>query len=486
MICSALACVVAVTRLVDILANGVRVRNGGILDPEHIGVARMQAFSFLHCADIHLGAPVRGLGKLPGQLSERLRDAPTEALARLVSTAIDRKVDAVIIAGDLFDADDRNLRAHAELREQLQHLDDAGIPSFVVTGNHDPLGRLSSGVRLPASTYVFGPDLESVPLLRNGTELARIYGISYAKSATYENLAATFPRSPDGNFTIGMLHTNVGDRAGHDPYAPCQLRDLTQTGFDYWALGHVHTRETLHSRAPIVHYPGNPQGLHTRESGARGATLVAVDKSGRIELEPIWSDVARWHRVRTPIDDLEAIDELVGAFAELAGSIRGSAPNRIHLVRWTLTGSGPLHTELHRPATDADLCHVLRSAQAIRVKGDPVWLEHLDVATTAGHDMDRLRSQQDYLGDMLRLASEIRDTPPTPSAATVGDERPPVGDPRGVGTSVRVQLANLLENPRLARALGSDPWLALRWREIVSQAEANAIEHLAPTEANRR
>jgi len=470
----------------DILANGVRARNGGISGPESSGVVRMQAFSFLHCADVHLGAPVRGLGRLPNRLRERLRDAPTEALTRLVATAINREVDAVIIAGDLFDADERNLRAHAELREQLQHLDDAGIPSFIVTGNHDPLGGLSTGVRLPASTHVFGPDVESVPLRRDGTEIARIYGVSYTKSATYENLASAFPRNPDGDFTIGILHTNVGDQTGHDPYAPCQLSDLTQTGFDYWALGHVHTRATLHSRAPIVHYPGNPQGLHTREPGARGATLVAVDQGGRAELEPIWSDVARWHRVRTSIDALEAIDELIGAFAELAGSIRGSAPNRIHLVRWTLTGSGPLHAELNRPAADSDLCHVLRAAQAIRAEGDPVWLERLDIATGATHDVERLRTQQDYLGDILRLAEEVREAPPIPSAATIGDERPPAIDPRGLGASVRAELAQLLDNPRLTRAVGSDPWLALRWREIVSHAEALAIEQLAPTEANRR
>lgn len=452
--------------------------------PEPSGVVRMQAFSFLHCADVHLGAPARGLGRLPNRLRERLRDAPTEALACLVATAINRKVDAVIVAGDLFDANDRNLRAHAELREQLQYLDDASIPSFIATGNHDPLGTLSTGVRLPESTYVFGPDVESVPLLRDSTEIARIYGVSYPKSATYENLAATFPRNPYGDFAIGVLHTNVGDQVGHDPYAPCQLSDLTQTSFDYWALGHVHTRATLHSRAPIVHYPGNPQGLHTREPGARGATLVAVDESGRVKLEPIWSDVARWHRVRTSIDELEAIDDLIGAFAELAGSIRGSAPNRIHLVRWTLTGSGPLHAELCRPATESELCHVLRAAQAIRGQGDPVWLERLDITTSATHDMERLRNQQDYLGDMLRLAAEIRDAPPTPSAANIGDARPPAGDPSGIGASVRTELAELLDHPRLTRALGSDPWLALRWGEIVSQAEAHAIERLAPTEAN--
>ena len=78
-------------------------------------------------------------------------------------------------------------------------------------------------------------------------------------------------------FTIGLLHANVGGNTDHALYAPCSLEDLAQSGIDYWALGHVHTRQVLRERTPTVVYPGNPQGRHPNETGARGVYLVEVD-----------------------------------------------------------------------------------------------------------------------------------------------------------------------------------------------------------------
>ena len=115
----------------------------------------MGSLSFIHCAGVHLGAPVRGSAKIPRGLRDRLRDAPAEALAKIVSAAIHRKVDAVIIAGDLFDATDCNLRAHVRLRTELARLDDATIDCFLPCGTHHPLARRSAGVRLPSSRHGF-------------------------------------------------------------------------------------------------------------------------------------------------------------------------------------------------------------------------------------------------------------------------------------------------------------------------------------------
>lgn len=445
----------------------------------------MKAFSFLHCADIHLGSPMRGLGRMPRALRDRLRDAPTMAFGRMVTRAIDQDVDAVIIAGDLFDGTDRNLRAQVQLRDQLRRLDEAGIPTLIASGNHDPLGSLSATVSLPPSVHVFGSTPEPVVIRRGDTELAHVYGISYTKSATYRNLAADFPRRPGGPFNIAVLHTNVGDRSGFARYAPCRLAELLESGYDYWALGHVHTRETLHTRRPIVHYPGNPQGLHTGEPGARGATLVKVSDAGTIDLHPVWTDVVRWHRARSSIDGLEAIDELVGAFAELAGNLRGTAADRMHIVRWTLTGNGPLHAALNRPGAGPELCDTLRAAEGIRAEGGVVWLERIELATGPARDMERLRNQQDYLGDILRLARQLELHPPLPPSADVADARPPGQEP-AVSRSVREALDELLELPRLTRALGRDPWSLLSWKELVARAEAMAVEHLAPGEVSDR
>ena len=440
----------------------------------------MPAFSFIHCADIHLGAPMRGLGRMPSALRDRLRDAPMEAFARIVAAAIDRGVDAVVIAGDLFPGADRNLRVQIQLREQLRRLHEAGIPTLVAAGNHDPLGSFCRSIELPRSVHVFGPTVEPYSLRRGNEELAVVFGISYAKSATYRNLAAEFPRRPTGRFNIGVLHTNVGDRPGFARYAPCRLSDLLDAGYQYWALGHVHTRETLHTNGCVVHYPGNPQGLHTGEPGARGATLVKVSPAGAVSTEPVWTDVVRWHRARASIDGLESLDELIGAFAELAGSLRGTAADRLHIVRWTLTGSGPLHAVLSRPGAAEELCDVLRSAEGVRAAGAIVWLERLEMETRPDRDIDRLRDQADYLGDMLRLARRLEQNPPLPPAE-VGDARAD-GREADISRAVREALAELLDTPRLGRALGDDPWRLLNWKELVARAETIAVEHLAPGE----
>jgi hypothetical protein len=442
----------------------------------------MASLSFIHCADVHLGAPVRGSARMPRGLRDRLRDAPADAFAKIVSEAVHREVDAVIIAGDLFDAEDRNLRAHVRLRSELARLDDADIACFVACGNHDPLGGLSGGVTLPDAVQIFGPRVESFPILRDGAEIARVFGVSYEKKAVRRNLANEFPRRPDGPFNIAVLHANVGDREPHGRYSPCKLRHLTDAGFDYWALGHVHTRETLHSKDPVVHYPGNPQALHTREPGARGATLVQVSDSGAVEVEPLWTDVVRWHRHRTAIDDMATIDDLTADFDQIVGNIRLAAPNRLNIVRWTLFGSGPLHPLLNAPGAEADLRGALRSEHGVREMGNPVWLERIDVATHPTHDVDRLRQQPDYLGDMLGLADGLAAWRPRSPRAEVGDARPPIEDPPA-GAAVRGTLASLLDEPRLVRALGDESvWDVLRFDELLNRAEARAVECLAPAE----
>lgn len=440
----------------------------------------MPAFSFLHCADIHLGTPMKGIGRMPRALRDRLREAPALALARVVSAAIENEVDAVLIAGDLYDGGERNLSAQVRLRDELARLDEAGIRTLIIAGNHDPLGSLCRGVKLPDSVHLFDSTPRPVVLTRGREVLAHVYGVSYPRSATYANLAADFPR-PNGPFNIAMLHTNVGDRPGFARYAPCSLDDLLSAGYDYWALGHVHTRETLNARKPIVHYPGNTQGLHTGEPGARGATLVEVAEGGAVNLRPIWTDVVRWHRARTSIDGMEALEDLVGAFGEIAGRLRSAAPDRMHIVRWALTGSGPLHAEINRPGAVAEISDALRSAEGIRADGGVVWLEHIDLTTSPARDMERLRSQPDYLGDMLRLAARVAERPPATATAEIGDDR--LNRPDEVSRAVRDALGQLYDEARVARALGEDPWGTLRWREVVARAEALAVEHLAPQEA---
>ncbi len=437
----------------------------------------MQAFSFLHCADLHLGAPFRGLSEIPPDLGERLREAPILALDRVVAAALERRVAAVLVCGDLFDAEDRNLRAQIQLRDRLRRLDDAGIPTLVVAGNHDPLGSAVSSIEYPESVHFFDTEVEAVPLSRGGETLAHVYGVSYGAASVAENLATRFPAHPQGPFSIAMLHTNVGARAEHGAYAPCSLPDLESRGFDYWALGHVHKRETLRAESPVVHYPGNTQGLHMREVGPRGATIVEVSPSGGVSLTPVWTDAVRWHRVRSSIKGIASIDDVLAGFAQISSRTAAEAPDRLHIMLWTLTGSGEVHDSLRRPGLVAELLQSLREEHAPDLAPGAIWLQRLDVATRPLRDIRELRAQQDLLGDLLRLAEEARRNPPPMSPSEVGESLD-LEEGCDVATAIRGELASLLDDPRLRAVLGGDAWQTLDWQRLLRRAELLAVEGL--------
>jgi DNA repair exonuclease SbcCD nuclease subunit len=444
----------------------------------------MQAFSFLHCADLHLGAPFQGLADLPDDLAARLRAAPARALDRIVDTAVERRVAAVLMAGDVFDSADRNLLAQIRLRDGLRKLDAAGIRTLIAAGNHDPLGSAVASIEFPDSVHFFDTRVGAVPLERDGTTLAHVYGVSHGSATVTDNLARQFPDAPEGPFSIGLLHTNVGARPGHEAYAPCTLADLESRAFDYWALGHVHKRETLHDSAPVVHYPGNAQGLHMREIGPRGATVVEVAANGTVKLSPVWTDSVRWHRKRTSIEELASLDDLMDAFAEISARTAAEAPDRLHIVLWSVAGPGPLHDTLRRPEVVSDLVQGLRDEHAPEPLAGAVWLQRLDVDTRPQRDIDELRKQQDLLGDLLRLAEQARRHPPGARSREVGDEldlEPP--DP--VTAAIEEQLASLLDEPRLRSMLQTDPWREIDWRRLLRRAEVLAVEGLLGEDADR-
>ena len=91
------------------------------------------------------------------------------------------------------------------------------------------------------------------------------------------------PAPMPGYFNIGLLAYSLGRSRRPRAVCACSLSELTAKGYDYWALGHVHRRESVNgSSHPRVEYPGNLQGRHIRETGAKGCLLVS-DRQRRSE-----------------------------------------------------------------------------------------------------------------------------------------------------------------------------------------------------------
>lgn len=380
----------------------------------------VRALRFLHAADLHLDSPFRGQVDAAPEVGPALREATFRSFANLVDRAVAGKVDFVLLAGDLYDVRDRSLRAQLALRDQLARLDAAGIPSFVVHGNHDPLSGRYAQVRFPDSVHVFGAEPARVEV-KNGPEtIATVTGASYARAEVTENLAASFLRPEEETaFPVALLHANLGGNTGHANYAPCAMSDLAAAGFRYWALGHVHTQAVHRTRdggrEVVVAYPGNPQGRSVRETGPRGALLVEVSASGEITTTPWIADEVRWHRPVVSIEGLDSVDALEERIAEeIRNAIRAAghedhAP-RGHVFRILLTGRGRLHGWLARNTELFDLLRVLRGKWLERADAERfVLVEGLEDET--GREIDRaaLAAQPSLLGDVLRIAGEVRD-----------------------------------------------------------------------------
>ena len=279
------------------------------------------AFCFIHAADLHLDTPFEGVAGMSVAVAERLRDASLEAFDGMVRLAIDRRAAFVLLAGDLYDGAERGVRAQLRFLRGLGVLSAAGIPVFIVHGNHDPVGGWPGVREWPPGVTVFGSEqVEVVPVTRDGVVLARVYGISYGHREVTENLALRFRREEGPGLHIGLLHCNVGDDPAHGRYSPCALSDLERAGMDYWALGHVHKRQILREGGPWVVYPGNTQGRSPKpsERGAKGACVVLVEGGEIRSVEHVDLDRVRFVALEV---DVAGVADLGALRARLAAEV---------------------------------------------------------------------------------------------------------------------------------------------------------------------
>lgn len=302
----------------------------------------MSDFEFIHAADIHLDSPLHGLARYDNFPSELFRDAPRRALENLVQLAIDRSVAFVLLAGDLFDGHWDESRTGFFLAQQLGRLREAQIPVIAINGNHDAANQMAKRIGLPQTVRFLGAnEPESVELPDCPCV---VHGQSFAQREARENLAIRYPAPVPGKFNIGLLHTSLDGRPGHAPYAPCTLNELLTRDYEYWALGHIHQREVVNDKPPVV-YPGNLQGRHSRELGAKGAYLVSVTAM-QPQLEFVELDVVRWLHETISIDSMTDTDDLLNEVRNIAQRLRLEAEGRTIALRLSITGRGLLHEKL--------------------------------------------------------------------------------------------------------------------------------------------
>ena len=411
---------------------------------------------FIHASDLHIDSPLRGLDRYDGAPVDRLRSATRSALERLVDRALTERVDFLLLAGDIYDRDWQDFHTGLFFRGQMVRLERAGIRCFIVQGNHDAQGVISRQLTLPSNVTVFSSRAAQTVKL---DELSvAIHGRSFPEREVNEDLVPSYPPPVSGYFNIGLLHTSLTGRAGHDTYAPTDLPTLVAKGYDYWALGHVHAREVLNERPRIV-FCGNLQGRHAKETGVKGCELVTVE-AGRIEAEFIALDVVRWSQLSVPLDGVDRLESLNEAFARALEPVLAGTTDRLHAVRVTLTGSTELHRlEAAQPGTLAAAMH----AAAQDIGTAEIWIEQVRLDLSTPLDRARAAQRQDAVGELVRLVDTI------------------AGDDTELMRRAQVELGDLLGAMPAEVTAGDVPRLddPAELRSLLMDAEATVLARLS-------
>lgn len=359
-------------------------------------------FAFIHAADLHIDSPLDGLGCKDAAVAARFAAAGRSAVSALIDETINSKAAFLLISGDIFDGDWRDVSTGLFFAKELARLARADIPTFIVKGNHDFDSVMSKSLPYPQNVQIFSSrkaqTFEIEPLR------VALHGRSFGSRLVGGEFVAGYPARREGWFNIGLLHTALdGSRGGHVSYAPCAVDDLKRFGYDYWALGHVHATETVCSD-PFIVYAGNLQGRSVRETGPKGAMRVNVSDGRVASLAHVALDAARWADARLDISKCEDEAQAFSAIETRLGQEHAQADGRALALRLTLTGATPLHERLvaRRDSIEADA-----RAIGFRFRED-FWVEQVRIATQAPCARDSALAKADAL-DVEALIGEAAD-----------------------------------------------------------------------------
>jgi len=189
-------------------------------------------FRFVHAADIHLDSPLKSLALRDPALAELIGNATRRALVRIVNICLKERVDALLLAGDLYDGDQTSMQTARFLADQLRLLHEANIPVFIIRGNHDAISRITDELTLPDTVTIFKAKSKPVEIIRGpGDRPVWIHGRSFGQQHELGDPLSHYKAPVTGATNIGLLHTSLDGSTRHDPYAPCKLVDLKHQGF---------------------------------------------------------------------------------------------------------------------------------------------------------------------------------------------------------------------------------------------------------------
>lgn len=238
----------------------------------------------IHCADIHLDSQMTSY--LDSGMARKRRKEIFNTFCSMLDFAQENRVDAIIIAGDLFDTDKISMNTVKAVTDEIQRHGEVTV--FYLPGNHDRKDNIFRGCNIPDNMIVLSGEwsywrlneVYGVQEIRTGQKmpdetviLAGCVLDEYTDADTYDHL-----QLPENTVNIVTLHGQIYENGGRNNADSIDIRRLQNRCIDYLALGHVHAYQDgrLDQRGRYC-YPGCLEGRGFDECGEHGFVMLDVD-----------------------------------------------------------------------------------------------------------------------------------------------------------------------------------------------------------------
>ena len=242
----------------------------------------------LHSADWHLGAPLQGHAL-------RLRKALASLPDIITDLALAEGCDVMLLSGDIFDS----VPTPEDLSAVQRALGRAKMPVFIAPGNHDP-AHFWPREDWPENVHIFrSTTIESIALPHLS---CRVFGAAFT-SGHSSPLLEGFRAEGSEQYALGVFH---GDPTQPDSsYNPISRAQVTESGLDYLALGHIHKGDSFQAGSTICAWPGCPMGRGFDETGEKGVLIVELDGLCRTHFVPL--KLPRFHILTASVEGDAAV-----------------------------------------------------------------------------------------------------------------------------------------------------------------------------------
>lgn len=394
-----------------------------------------EAQRFLHAANIRLDVPVSVhlSEQLTDELRHALEDATLTSFDSVIQNCIDRKVDYLLLSGNVFPEADRSLRARLTLLDGFRRLHKKQIPVFVIPGDADPPEAWRAIPEMPENvTICFSSSPEPESLVRNGRLITAVsasmwYGetdafgirvigrgeggldpfrigiVSKAKYDESRRMAAMTAASDEDFLNVGAQDSE-DDRSISSADAKAAGSEVDRSDFvirpatddettaEYEAgfreyISHLMAEARLNYVAYMgeldrltisledgkVHCPGTTQPRSELEASAGQCSLVTVDDAGKVTFEEILTGAVVWKNIDLRVEADSTLNGLLRQMTQLLEVEQRSFSDRIWAVQWTMRGPLPvLHDFLEE---DLELA-VAVELEELQIDGQPIRLCH--------------------------------------------------------------------------------------------------------------